>query len=160
MSWGAGFYIGEPIQNTWTGLPLIPRWPLSRMPQFQCLVCPALPLHHLPLSSCMHMHLGPYSACRPWAWMLTDAIWGCRAQLGLIAAVYLIKTQEDPTGASAREDASSIYRFECRYTHTHRQVQGVQRRQESRCFSLSLETKFILVPKWLLCLGYCACFSL
>lgn len=55
----------------------------------------------------------------PQAWLLTDASWECRAQLGLIAAVYLIKTWEDPTGVRAREDTGSIYSCTQMHIHTH-----------------------------------------
>lgn len=146
----AGLHIGETIQNTWTGLPMIPRWLQCRMPQFHCLVHFSLWLSLsllLSLISCLYA-LTPQLLCRSWAWMLTDAGWGCRAQLGLIAAVYLIKTWEDPTGASAREDTATIYRFEHRYTHTSTS-RGEQGRQETRCFPLSLETRYILQTIWL-----------
>lgn len=94
--------------------------------------------------------LTPQPLCCPWAWMLTDAGWECRAQLGLIAAVYLIKTWDDPTGARAREDTGSIYRFEhrCAHTHTHK-------RKEDRCFPLSLETGLSLPSEW-----QCVCMCL
>lgn len=73
----------------------------------------------LSFSVCMYSYaLIPHPLCCPWPRMLTDANWGCRAQLGPIEAVYLIKTCEDPTGASAREDTASIYRFEHRRAHT------------------------------------------
>lgn len=73
----------------------------------------------LSFSVCMYSYaLIPHPLCCPWPRMLTDADWGCRAQLGPIEAVYLIKTCEDPTGASAREDTASIYRSEHRRAHT------------------------------------------
>lgn len=110
-------------------------------------------------SPCVYMHQRPslYSVWCPWAWMLTDAGWGCRAQLGLIAAVYLIKTWEDPIGASTREDALSIYRSKRTYPQTRTlsaRSRGVQKRQENRCFSLSLHILFITLSTWL---GACSC---
>lgn len=96
--------------------------------QFLFMVC-----HCRGVSASMYSYaLTPRPPCRPWAWMLTDAGWGCRAQLGLIAAVYLIKTWEDPTGVSAREDATSIYRFEHRYTHVY--IRGDQARNQVLVF--------------------------
>lgn len=83
----------------------------------------------------MHWHPSFYVAPVHGCW-LTDAVWGCRAQLGLIAAVYLIKTWEDPTGASAREDTATIYRFEHRYTHLH--IQGRARKTRNQVLSLCL----------------------
>lgn len=89
-----------------------PNFSLSRFLFMVCLC--------LAVSASMYSYaLTPRPPCRPWARMLTDAGWGCGAQLGLIAAVYLIKTWEDPTGVSTREDTASIYRFEHGYTHMH-----------------------------------------
>ena len=78
--------------------------------------------HGLSLVSSVSMYsyaLTPQPLCCPRAWLLTDAGWECRAQLGLIAAVYLIKTWEDPTGAKARGRHKALFiGFEHRCAHT------------------------------------------
>lgn len=113
-------------------------------------------LHFSPSPS-THMHmLTSLTQCCPQAWLLTDAGWECRAQLGLIAAVYLIKTWEDPTGARTREDTGSIYRVVHRCTHTHTHTSTSQESKEYRCFDLSSET-IPFLPYERLCAWVCRC---
>lgn len=61
---------------------------------FRFLASPARCMHLSRLSPPPRAHT-PHPLglpCCPRAWLPTDAGWECRAQLGLIAAVYLIKT--------------------------------------------------------------------
>lgn len=133
---------------------MIPRWLQRWMPQFRSLVHFSLSLSAIPsssvsllfpLSPCTHA-LTPQPLCCPRAWLLTDAGWECRAQLGLIAAVYLIKTWEDPTGAKARGRHKAVFiDFEHRCTHSHTSTSWESK--EDRCFPLSSEARLMLPPE-------------
>lgn len=135
--YSASLHIRNTMQNTWLqDVPMILKWLpcrnalISQLSHFLTLSLPSL---LFPLPPCTHAVV-PQQLCCPWAWMPTYAGWGCRAQLGLIAAVYLIKTREDPTGARAQKDRRSIYGFEhrCASIHNHLHTQGDQGRREAR----------------------------
>lgn len=90
---------------------LRPRW-------HRCRMISRLP--PLPSLSSIHSYaLTSQGGCCPR--VRTDAGWECRAQLGPTAAVYLIKTWEDPSVARPKGDAGSIYRV---VGHTHAPTQG------------------------------------
>lgn len=127
---------GKPFRTPEQGFPWYPDgfsapipWPTP--PPNAHTYTPPPPLSLLCLLTFLHPHLlictlTSLTQWCPQAWLLTDAGWECRAQLGLIAAVYLIKTWEDPTGVRAREDTGSIYRVVHRCTHTHLHIPGKQ----------------------------------
>lgn len=60
----------------------------------------------------------------PWASLLSDAGERAGPQLGLIWAVYLIKTWEDPSGMNRRKDTHTIYSLTCTHTHSGLERQG------------------------------------
>lgn len=124
---------GATIQNTWAGASWDPDGIGAECPDFTVAFFRSL--------SSMHSYaLTSQGGCCPRVW--TDAGWECRAQLDPTAAVYLIKTWEDPSVARPKGDTDSIYRVVER-AHTHMYTHTLT--EEQRSSPLSLET-IVLFP--------------
>lgn len=120
--------------------------------------CPDFTVASLPSPSTVHSYaLTSQGGCCPR--VRTDAGWECRAQLGPTAAVYLIKTWEDPSVARPKGDTESIYRV-VEHTHSPAHTHSPRSTVPLLCLKRSLSssqknTVCVCVPQCKWCASVC-----